>query len=76
MSWKEKSNSDEADEDEVPYSFFIDENEIVKSLEATLSLHKEKHNFEKVVQIVYQPQALFRHVEFDAIHMKILSIFD
>lgn len=58
---KQEGKDDEADE-EVPYAFFVDETEIVKTLEATLELgsEKEKRNFEKVTQIIYQPQALFR----------------
>ena len=48
-------------EDEVPYSFFVDENEILSSLEDTLSARgDDSGGFEKVTEIIYQPQALFR----------------
>lgn len=46
----------------MPYSFFIDDNEIVSNLKETLDLKSdsESQGFEKVTEIVYQPQALFR----------------
>lgn len=45
-------------EESVPYTFFINDAEVTGKLEETI----EKHSIEteKVVEIVYQPQAVFR----------------
>jgi hypothetical protein len=43
----------------VPYLFFINEEEIVSTLEETLKAQKD-NNFEKITEIVYQPQAVFK----------------
>jgi hypothetical protein len=43
----------------VPYSFYVDEHEILGTLEEVTNLEKEK-NYEKITEIVYQPQALFK----------------
>ena len=50
-------------EEDVPYSFFVDDHEILGTLEEVTNLEKEK-NFEKITEIVYQPQALFKLVNF------------
>ncbi|ODM96956.1 Notchless protein 1 [Orchesella cincta] len=48
------------DQDEtLPCTFFVNEKEIKSSLEDALT-EEEKCNTEKVVQIVYQPQAVFK----------------
>ena len=41
----------------MPYSFFVDDHEILGTLEEVTNLEKEK-NFEKITEIVYQPQAI------------------
>jgi hypothetical protein len=43
----------------VPYSFFVDDHEITGTLEAVTNLDENK-NFEKITEIIYQPQALFK----------------
>lgn len=45
-------------EESVPYTFFVNDAEVTGKLEETI----EKHSIEteKVVEIVYQPQAVFR----------------
>jgi ribosome assembly protein 4 len=43
----------------VPYSFFIDQDEILNTLEETLDTKIYK-NVEKITEIIYQPQALFK----------------
>ena len=53
-----KSTTEEIEED-VPYSFFVDDHEILGTLEEVTNLEKEK-NYEKITEIVYQPQALFK----------------
>lgn len=45
-------------EESVPYSFFINESEITGSLKETLET--QTIETEKVVEIVYQPQAVFK----------------
>ena len=45
-------------EETVPYTFFINESEITGSLQETLE--KQTIETEKVVEIVYQPQSVFR----------------
>ncbi|EDO31555.1 predicted protein, partial [Nematostella vectensis] len=45
-------------EETVPYSFFVNESEVIGSLQDTL--HKQDVETEKVVEIVYQPQAVFK----------------
>lgn len=47
-----------SNEDEVPYTFFVQEKEITKSL--GLLLDEQKIETEQVVEIVYQPQAVFK----------------
>ena len=42
----------------LPYSFFVNEKEIVESLDVLLE--KENIETEKTLDIVYQPQAVFR----------------
>ena len=48
----------EVDED-VPYSFFLDNDEILATLEEALDLRPDI-NTEKITEIIYQPQALFK----------------
>ncbi|EGG24451.1 WD40 repeat-containing protein [Cavenderia fasciculata] len=43
-------------DEELPYSFFVDENEIVKSLKN----HMQGQSEETTLNILYQPQAVFR----------------
>ena len=45
-------------DDSVPYSFFVNESEITGSLKETLET--QTLETEKVVEIVYQPQAVFK----------------
>jgi len=45
-------------EDTVPFTFFVQEKEITNTLESILE--QEKVETEKVVEIVYQPQAVFK----------------
>ena len=45
-------------DESVPYSFFINESEITGSLKETLE--RQTLETEKVVEIVYQPQAVFK----------------
>ena len=45
-------------DESVPYSFFINESEITGSLKETLE--SQTLETEKVVEIVYQPQAVFK----------------
>ena len=56
--YKIKKGNEEIDED-VPYSFFIDQDEILNTLEETLDTKIYK-NVEKITEIIYQPQALFK----------------
>ncbi len=52
--------SEEYDED-VPYAFFIDNEEFSGTLEETInSASNDSKNVEKITEIVYQPQALFK----------------
>jgi len=44
----------------MPYSFFVNDEEIVDNLRATLEALKSARNKEDVVAIVYHPQAIFR----------------
>jgi hypothetical protein len=45
----------------MPYSFFLNEEEILETLQATLkAVQKDKLNTEEILTIVYQPQAVFR----------------
>jgi ribosome assembly protein 4 len=46
-------------EEKLPYSFFLDDSEIVESLAASLAEHEAPAS-ETVLAIVYQPQAVFR----------------
>ena len=46
-------------EEPTPYDFFINEEEVRGTLEDTLK-RLNHHEVEKVLQIVYQPQALFK----------------
>jgi len=43
----------------MPYSFFVNDEEIADTL-AALNALKDKKNREDIVAIVYQPQAIFR----------------
>ncbi|CAF0730295.1 unnamed protein product [Brachionus calyciflorus] len=52
------SEKQEDIEDDVPYSFFVEENEISVNLEQVLN--QTDKNFEKITEIVYQPQAVFK----------------
>lgn len=45
-------------EEELPYSFFVNEQEMLKGLEEILE--KQSINDEEVLKIEYQPQAVFR----------------
>ncbi|XP_038074325.1 notchless protein homolog 1-like [Patiria miniata] len=45
-------------EEAVPYSFFVNDAEVTTSLEETLKTQKQET--EKVLNIIYQPQAVFR----------------
>ena len=47
-------------EEPVPYTFFINETEVTSSLDETLKTQKQETETEKVLNIVYQPQAIFR----------------
>lgn len=42
----------------IPYTFFVNGKEVVHNLEATLQ--NETLNSEKVLEIIYQPQAIFQ----------------
>lgn len=53
-----KEKNEEVDE-EVPYAFFINDLEINSTLEENLKTQNDE-NFEKITEIVYQAQALFR----------------
>ena len=44
----------------LPYSFFLNDNEITSTLHKTLELEKDAFVSEKVLEIIYAPQALFR----------------
>ena len=46
-------------EEPTPYEFYIDETEVQGTLEETLE-RLDHHDVEKVLQIVYQPQAMFK----------------
>lgn len=46
-------------EEKVPYSFFVNEKEITESLDQTLD-EKTLEASEQVLDIIYQPQAVFR----------------
>jgi len=59
----------------VPYSFFVDDHEILGTLEEVTNLEKEK-NFEKITEIVYQPQALFKLVNFFVLKFTLELIFE
>ena len=50
------SEKQEEIEEDVPYSFFVDDTEVSINLEKAL----ESENFEKITEIVYQPQAVFK----------------
>ena len=58
---KKEKNENDVDEDLVPYSFFLDDREITKSLEETLNADGER-SVEKITEIIYQPQAQFKLV--------------
>ncbi|KAK9700293.1 hypothetical protein RND81_08G230000 [Saponaria officinalis] len=45
-------------DDKLPYSFYISDHELLTEL--GIYLHKHQVSVEKLVQIVYQPQAIFR----------------
>ncbi|XP_070572350.1 notchless protein homolog 1-like [Ptychodera flava] len=45
-------------EETIPYSFFVNETEITATLEEVLQ--KEEQETEKVLEIIYQPQAIFK----------------
>ncbi|XP_071849132.1 notchless protein homolog 1-like [Apostichopus japonicus] len=45
-------------DDSIPYSFFVNETEITDTLGKIIA--EEKHETEKVLPIVYQPQAVFK----------------
>jgi len=47
-------------DESTPYSFFVNETEISDSLGKTLEQEQMLSSSEAVVEIVYQPQALFR----------------
>lgn len=47
-------------EEKLPYSFYIQETEITSSLKKTLELEKDSFVAEKVLEIIYAPQAIFR----------------
>lgn len=56
--------SEEFDED-VPYAFFVDNEEFYETLQETLnstSVGSKEKSIEKITEIVYQPQALFKYV--------------
>jgi hypothetical protein len=62
----DENNNDEADDDDdVPYLFFVDEREITSSLEQALEAAPGVDGaagFEKITEIVFQPQAVFKSV--------------
>lgn len=47
-------------EEQVPYAFFVNDLEITANLKKTLELSRDAFESEKVLEIVYAPQALFR----------------
>ncbi|RNA03394.1 notchless-like protein [Brachionus plicatilis] len=51
------SEKQEEIEDDVPYLFYVNESEVSTNLEESL---KNENNFEKVTEIIYQPQAIFK----------------
>ena len=57
---------DNQDDDDVPYLFFVNEREITASLEQALDDGENKApvagGFEKITEIVFQPQAVFKYV--------------
>lgn len=53
-----KKANEEVDED-VPYSFFLDNDEILNTLDEAIESRLDK-NVEKITEIIYQPQALFK----------------
>lgn len=52
------TSNQEVDED-VPYSFFLDNDEILNTLDEALESRPDK-SVEKITEIIYQPQALFK----------------
>eukprot|EP01089_Gocevia_fonbrunei_P004640 TRINITY_DN1467_c0_g3_i2.p1 TRINITY_DN1467_c0_g3~~TRINITY_DN1467_c0_g3_i2.p1 ORF type:complete len:475 (+),score=75.64 TRINITY_DN1467_c0_g3_i2:73-1497(+) len=48
-----------SNEEPLPYSFFIGEDEVLKTVRDTITSNKEL-NLEDTIRIVYQPQAIFR----------------
>lgn len=46
--------------DQVPYAFYIKDTEITANLKKTLELEKDLFESEKVLEIIYAPQAVFR----------------
>ena len=69
---KKEKNENDVDEDLVPYSFFLDDREITKSLEETLNADGER-SVEKVTEIIYQPQAQFKLVYWSAAWFVVVS---
>jgi ribosome assembly protein 4 len=55
---KELINKLLENEDETPYSFFVDEMEVVESLKDSIA--QSQHSPERVLPVVYKPQAVFR----------------
>jgi ribosome assembly protein 4 len=49
----------EFQEEKVPYSFFVNDKEITESLDNTLD-EKTLEGSEQVLDIIYQPQAVFK----------------
>ena len=57
---KEKNEEDEEfDDEEVPYSFYLEDVEILNTLDDAIKA-QDDHSIEKVTEIVYQPHAKFR----------------
>lgn len=60
LSLKKKPiESHQCQDDRVPYSFFVDEHEIIRSVRTDI-LEKLQKTCEETLVINYQPQALFR----------------
>ena len=52
------SEADDPDAEKTPYAFFVDEVEVMDSLRS--SVQQQELSTESTLQVVYQPQAVFR----------------
>ena len=60
------SEKADAFDEDVPYAFFVDSEEFYGTLQETLdsaAVGKKEKSVEKVTEIIYQPQALFKYVQ-------------